>query len=483
MKKFPIILITIVYCAGIILSRFLNVPIASLWLSLAVVITLGLIAFEKAKFLVFDIFIVLGFFILGMFSFRVNLLKEPSHINNFSYLKEFTVEGYVVSFPQKLKSVYKFILRPKKLDSLSFAGKGISGDIKTVLCASQDIFYGDFLRMEAQFKSRRSANYLYARKSQILRRCVLNPFKFLAFKFRKWAQDKFGRYFPLQDVKFLRAFILGERSALRFKDYLPFKMTGTMHLLAISGLHTGIVVAIFSFLLKFLGIKRKARFIMLLLVLVFWVFFTGFRPPVIRASFLVGFWVLSFFLQRKTVLMNNLFLSGFIILLFNPQDLFNIGFQLSYVCVLFIAWGFPLYGRIIPRIRNPLLKYALDIFFISLFAFLGTFPLVSHYFGVISVLGILSNILLVPLLFLIILSSFLFLFLWGPLSQILAGSAHIFLRLLISINNFFAGFAFSHLNLRFSLLAVFIYYLTLGSVYLIFQVIKRYFERYRELEL
>ena len=135
--------------------------------------------------------------------------------------------------------------------------------------------------------------------------------------------------------------ILGDRSKIPSGLRSLFIQTGTMHILAISGLHIGIVAFILDLLLKALRIRRRLRFSAIILLLVFYCLLTGARPSVIRATIMAIVLLAGFLLRRENQISHSLALAGLIILIANPRQLFNLGFQLSFLSVISIVYFSP----------------------------------------------------------------------------------------------------------------------------------------------
>ena len=127
----------------------------------------------------------------------------------------------------------------------------------------------------------------------------------------------------------MTAFILGDRSGLSKEVYSVFKYTGTVHILAISGLHIGIII----FLL--LVLRESGLF------LLFYSFVTGLRPSVIRAVIMGTTFLLSFLVKKEYHVYNSLGLAAIIILAIWPWQVFDVGFQLSFLSVLSIIFLSP----------------------------------------------------------------------------------------------------------------------------------------------
>jgi len=204
-----------------------------------------------------------------------------------------------------------------------------------------------------------------------------------------------------------------------------FSAAGAMHVLAVSGLHTGILMSVLlgvatSFgLLRFMWeehLRRILTCLIILLALVAYAWLTGGSPSVVRSVVMCIMVLVATMCHRRNQLLNVLFASAFFILLFHPRDLYSVSFQLSYSAVLAIALFAPGWNRIMPK------NYFLGILGMSLAAQIGTMPISLYYFGQISNYFLLTNLIVLPLAWLMMVGGLLvFTIGWFlPLGKILA---------------------------------------------------------------
>ena len=200
---------------------------------------------------------------------------------------------------------------------------------------------------------------------------------------------------------FLKAILLGDRSDIDPEVKEAFVTTGTVHVLALSGLHVGVLAVIFYVFFGLLGFPRRAVVLLTIGALVGYMMLTGSSPSVVRATVMAGVILLGQLLERRTDIYQSLALAALIILMVDPRQLFNAGFQLSFAAVLAIV-------TIYPRVQPFLLKLSersrmagwgmpvLQLFVVSLAAQIGTLPITAAFFERISVVGILANLVAVP---------------------------------------------------------------------------------------
>ena len=210
-----------------------------------------------------------------------------------------------------------------------------------------------------------------------------------------------------------KALLLGHRSDLGQNVRQAYAATGAMHVLAVSGLHVGIICLILQFFLRFLGQSRSGKCLRTGTVLLsIWSFalVTGASASVLRAATLFSFILIGQHLKHFININNTLAASAFLLLLVNPLLLFDVGFQLSYTAVLGIIHLQKRIYRLL-FLPNKLLDYMWQITSVSIAAQIATLPLSIFYFHQFPVYFWLSGLLLIPAAFLIICLGLLVIFL------------------------------------------------------------------------
>ncbi|TKD60971.1 ComEC/Rec2 family competence protein [Flavobacterium sp. ASW18X] len=226
------------------------------------------------------------------------------------------------------------------------------------------------------------------------------------------AQLKTEAFGP-QELAVVQALVLGQRNDLTENTYNAYKKAGAIHLLAVSGLHVGVVLLLLQFLLSPLKYWSKGRNLGLLLsILGLWCYalFTGLSPSIVRATTMFSFISYALWLNRPTNTFNILALSYFFMLLWQPNFLFQVGFQLSYAAVFAIAWLYPSLQRFWYPDNKILLKLW-QLISVSIAAQIGVLPLSLFYFHQFPSLFFIANILIIPFLGLVLGLGFLVLFL------------------------------------------------------------------------
>ncbi|MFK8044076.1 MAG: ComEC/Rec2 family competence protein [Crocinitomicaceae bacterium] len=203
----------------------------------------------------------------------------------------------------------------------------------------------------------------------------------------------------IQNQKVAKALLLGEKELLDPDTLKSFSSAGAMHVLAVSGLHVGIIMLILQFLLKPVKKIKYGHFAYTFAIISgvwFYAIITGFSPSVMRAALMFSFIIFGQGLQRQNSIYQSILVSALIILLFDPYSLFKVGFQLSYLAVLGIVFFQPkIYNAF--YLKNKVLDYVWKISSVSIAAQLATFPLGLYYFHQFPNLFLISNIIVIPL--------------------------------------------------------------------------------------
>jgi len=213
----------------------------------------------------------------------------------------------------------------------------------------------------------------------------------------------------IKNAEIITALLTGYRQGLAEGEKRFFVESGAMHIMAVSGLHTGLIYGMISLLFSLFF--RKQRILNLLLPIPFiWIFamITGLSPSVCRAALMITLFASSACLNRHKNYYNVLFFSAFILVIINPGIIFEISFQLSFTAVFGIVSCFiPAYNKL--RTGRYIPDRIIGLLLLSLFAQVFTFPLSAFYFHQFPHYFLLTNLLVVPLVPLILYAGILML--------------------------------------------------------------------------
>lgn len=220
------------------------------------------------------------------------------------------------------------------------------------------------------------------------------------------------------------AILLGYDDNLADEVRKNYVAAGSMHILCVSGMHVGIIYLLASFLLGFLNRKKWQKVLkqaLLLALIWFYALIAGLSPSILRASLMLTFVIVGEMIHRKGFIINSIAASAFVLLCVNPNNLFEIGFLLSYAAVLgIVVLQRPIYSWFV--IKNKLLDRAWEITAVALAAQAGTIPFTLFYFNQFSTYFVLSNLFMTPISFIVVISGMVLLLVsWVPYLSTLVG--------------------------------------------------------------
>lgn len=197
----------------------------------------------------------------------------------------------------------------------------------------------------------------------------------------------------------VKALLAGDTSQLTQSMRSSYSVAGLSHILAVSGLHTGIIAYMIYLLLsplKYIGLRRLIPAISLAVTWGY-VYVAGMPPSAVRAGIMASFVLFGEIIGRKGTSVNSLLAAAFLMLVYNPYYLFDVGFQLSYTAVFSIFCFYPLFMAYLPD-GNGFRRKLSSVVAVTAAAQTGTLPLCIYYFHQLPVLGIFTNLLVIPLL-------------------------------------------------------------------------------------
>jgi competence protein ComEC len=226
-------------------------------------------------------------------------------------------------------------------------------------------------------------------------------FSDLAGRAQKNIYKVFDRYHGKGEASFLKGVVFGYRGDLSAEVKQAFMDTGTIHILAVSGSNVVVVALIFYSLVGFFRVSSRAATALTLVGLLWYMVITGLSPSVIRATIMAGAILLGNVLGRKGDIYNSLAFAALIMLIWDPLYLLDVGFQLSFAAVLSIVYFYPKLEPLIGRLPGKffhlkLVDSTLKLFAVSVAAQLGTLPFTAYYFGRVSLISVLANLIVVP---------------------------------------------------------------------------------------
>lgn len=304
-----------------------------------------------------------------------------------------------------------------------------------------------------------------------------NLFTSTSYNIRKNIQKRIYEIFDKNSAAIVSALTTGDKSLIDAETKQNFVLSGTAHILALSGLHVGLISFIIFNLLSFINNKWMKSILSILLIFVF-VYITGFLTSALRAAIMISVYIIMQNFERKINPLNSIGLAGLILFLINPNIIFSVSFQMSFLSVLGILFLYPkIYEKFTGIINNnKILNFVFSSLALTISSSILLSPLIAYYFDIFSIISPFANLLVVPLMILS-LSFGIFALLMSLLStniaEIYALSSSFIIKISNEINKFAISFDWSYIKGDYSIwLAFFISFII---IYLIFSETNRNF--------
>jgi len=216
-----------------------------------------------------------------------------------------------------------------------------------------------------------------------------------------------GSALSSKSKNFLKGIILADRTDMDSDITRDFTKSGLVHLLAISGTHMAIIFLIFIKIIKFILPFRLRKMAIILSLIFIWGYsvFIDYGNSVVRACLMLSIYYGTIILQRKPDLLHSMGIAGLVILIWDTQQLFNVGFQLSFLAVFGIYWLNKPILKLFPKTENNVYNFIQNIISVTISAQIITLPIILYYFHQFSFISIISNIIVIPFAQIIIIFS------------------------------------------------------------------------------
>ena len=504
--NFVIIKLTICYIIGILIGVFYPVNLKICLFGTCLLFLLLIIKYLNQRISInnsiwFGLLTFLTMISIGILNTSLHNDKQfNNHYSNFVNNNDTVNSAITFRVREVLKpSNYhnKYVIDVLSTNSVYAIGKSL---LNVTKAPNQNLLHiDDIIMTRSQFKELTSPrnpyqfNYKnYLNKQQIYHEVfVLKSELFtvsnhkhtifgFAAKLREHIQLKLKAYnFDTDEYAIINALLLGQRQDISKEIYDSYAQAGAIHILAVSGLHVGIILVLLNYLLKPFEFIKHGKYIKIsLIVIILWSFaiIAGLSASVTRAVTMFTIIAIAMHLKRPTNIYNTLAISVFVLLLFKPNFMFDVGFQLSYLAVIAIVTVQP----VLFKLYRP--KYKLDtifwnIFTVTLAAQVGVLPLSLYYFHQFPGLFFLSNLIIIPFLGIILGMGIVVLTL-ASLSILPKFIANIYSFIIENMNDFVQWIsqqeAFLFQNISFNLVQTVLSYSIIATVFYV--VIKKKFK-------
>lgn len=481
----PLIPIAIFYLLGVVIGEHLLIPHTMSHIAIIGLILLCLISTLRNLPTVRTASILLLFCSLGLLSNHLHLRPSfpPNHVFHYAGRGKLNMEALVYRRPIPSPLRTKLYLKVERI----YLPRGFITARGKVLISVKEyregLRYGDRIRFIAKLSHPRNFNnpggfnyrrflackgiwvtgYLEKDTSiAIIARQKGNTFLQLIEAWRERIRYLLDSKVPTKTRGLMKALILGERQEIPEEVTEEFIVAGVAHIIAISGLHMGIIALVVFSLMRW-GLRRSETLMLILDIhkfaalgtippLILYTFIAGAGISTVRAAIMIIIYLVSILLDRQRNLYNTLAIAALVILLVSPPSLFDVSFQLSFSAVLAILYLAPKFSELLPK-PHPLLWRKpnhlraifnqLSIFvFVSLAALVGTWPLVAYYFNRLSLAGLLSNLVIVPLAGVVVilgLAASAAVLVWLPMSSLLVTLGSFVSDIVLEITGLFSS--------------------------------------------
>lgn len=475
-KPFSILLLPLI--VGILLFHYfvLNEMVIFFMLLFFVVVLIYNIFMNKSN----EILVLFIFFIIGIFITMVNsnsiLIREVDN--------RIKCIGVVDEVLNRNEDREKYIVIVEKLGKKTVKEKIILNIIgqKDLKAGDKIVFNGE-LRLPSINGNPKLFNYrLNLMSEKIFTTMTIKehsitsidsssrPFKYqLKNRFTKDIELLFDRYLDIRESSLMKSIILGRSLYLEEENLNLYRDLGLAHILAVSGLHIGIISGFFMFVFSRLGIKKRKNILLTLIILWTYGYIIGFPTSILRANIMISILLYSQLIHEPYDSINSLSFAFTLLLIINPYYLFNIGFQLSFIASFSIL-------VFTPRIRAlfyPKKDYIITSVASIVGVQLGLIPIQSYYFNRISILGILANIVFIPILsmalvlgFMMIIFNYVFIF----INNILGPFLNFILSIQFKILNIFTRLPMNIKIFSPEIISIIMYYILIFIVLRIFDI-------------
>ena len=442
LKHYPLIGITIAFVLGIIAESVLQIDFIFLGITFIGSIVLSILFWRWIKKQSGEIptfiYASLPVFLLGMLLFQYQNRVEVKYPVNKQFVKEVRLVGRISSIELKRENDFKFKI---ETDSVITDSNKISGKF-TIICrvkaddkkVFQNLYYklnpGNVVSVKGTYNrgkgTRNPGEFDY--QAYLLKQgvtgflSVKNPedvkilnsekstFSSWLFSIRKNIADKIDELQHQQTVGLIKGLVLGDKSEIDNETKMEFINSGVAHVLAVSGQQVGFIAIIFIILFGRVNIYLRTT--LTILTLIFFLLITGLQPAVLRATIMAFVVFAASVSGREINAWNTISIAALIILLVDVNQLFDPGFQLSFVAVMATIGLYPYFSAWLKELnlKSKILKVLLVMFFMSLAAQIGVLPFTNYYFGKISIISLIANLFVIPAISVILANAILTLF-------------------------------------------------------------------------
>ena len=446
----------------------------------------------------------LALLILSLLFFFAGTWLSPIMNNNnnsiaaYNSLSKVEFSGIVSQPPENKNNQYQIVISVKSINGHPVQGKAIYNDYSISALKYGDVIKGQGLFQdppiftEFNYRSYLAGEGIYSilkdLNYSITERNAGSPFMDFIFNLREQLSDSLARVLPEPQASLCQGIVLGVRNNISQDFNYDLSVTGTTHLLAISGQNLTIIAGLLLSLGLFFFGRRYYIYVWLTLIIIwFYSVLTGLQAPVIRSAIMASIFLLAEILGRQKYSFPALMFSAGIMAALSPNVLGNLSFQLSFMAMTGLIFITPIFTNLGRKavyaglgeegLGSKVFTTVTDSFSVSLGAVIAVWPIIAFNFNIVSFIGPLTTFLMSPALTPIILFGTLTAFIGlfsPPISQVIGWITWLFLSYMILVATIFAALPGIYIkNKPFNIIFVWLYY----SLYLLFISTKSLFKQ------
>lgn len=416
--QFPLIRITLAMISGIALSRFVNLSnlVLCLCVAISAVCLFTLYWFTRKQIHSqpwFGCITLILFIELGLGLVRIHdSVQNPSHFIHCIKNSQQVKSVFQIDSPLKSSAKnYRYVASIHSINGLALSGKVVVslpkknpkpqvGDLVASIgwlkITSPNVNPGEF-DFSKYLENKHIYGRLFVKKNKLIA-TNNRSIRGYAYRIQQQIAVNLAQHLGKKEQPIVMALILGQQNDIDTATNSDYQLAGAIHILSVSGLHVGFLVVLLQFIFRFFPNTKPYRLTKLLLtLLVLWGFgvIAGLAPSVLRSVTMFSFVALGNYLRRTVNIYNTLCISAFLIVLWEPNYLWDIGFQLSYCALFFIVWLQPLLLQLWSP-KTKIIHYFWELTTVTIAAQVGTLPLSLFYFHQFPGLFLVTNWLILP---------------------------------------------------------------------------------------
>jgi len=408
----PILVVTISYVLGIIFGKFFQIPVIFPIIALLILIISVYISIQQRQKPVY--LIIIGIFILGISAYQHSITIPPNDISSFAEDRYVKVVGSLADEPAYSGEYYRFTLKVDQIfvresvyrstgycsvfvkepkTKLNYGNKvSVYGKLSRIISTSNPgiASFGDIMakkRINCQL-------FTYGAKVELLKNSIGNPLKYISIIIRNRLISVIQATMKEPYSSLLGSIVFGSQASPLSNELQDnYRTAGVIHLLVVSGTQVSIILSVVLSACKVLGLSQKWRLTVVSAANLLFTVMVGAGPSIIRAAVMAETALVAGAFERENDFYNSLSVSVLVLLILNPLNLFDIGFQLSFLATWALFY-------LAPVLEERLIKYMPGIIAntaaISIAPTLASTPVILYNFGQVSFISVVSNFLIIP---------------------------------------------------------------------------------------